>query len=120
MEHELATRFVESWLEAWNAHEVDALLAHFDDNVTFTSPMARLIVPNSNGVIEGKESLRLYWQEGMRLIPDLHFELIDFYVGVNVLVINYRNQKGARVNEVLLFDGNVVVEGHGTYLDAGN
>jgi hypothetical protein len=85
----------------------------------FTSPMARLIMPDCDGVIKGKDSLRVYWHEGLRRIPDLHFELIDFYVGVNALVINYRNQKGACVNEVLLFDGDVVVEGHGTYLEAG-
>jgi hypothetical protein len=31
-------------------------------------------------------------------------------------VINYRNQNGGLVSEVLKFDGPFVVEGHGTYL----
>ena len=38
------------------------------------------------------------------------------YVGLTTLVINYRNQKGGLVNEVLTFDGPLVVSGHGTYL----
>jgi hypothetical protein len=33
-----------------------------------------------------------------------------------VLVINYRNERGGLVNEVLHFDGDLVREGHGTYL----
>ena len=107
------------WLQSWNAHDVEALLSHFDEKVTFTSPMAELILLNSDGVVRGKNALRDYWREGVRRMPDLHFDLIDFYVGVNVLVINYRNHRGARVNEVLLFDGDLVVEGHGTYAGAG-
>jgi len=31
-------------------------------------------------------------------------------------VINYRNHRGDLVNEVLTFDGDLVCEGHGTYL----
>jgi hypothetical protein len=44
---------------------------------------------------------------------------LSTYIGVSTLVINYRNQKGGLVNEVLVFDGDLVKEGHGTYLDAG-
>jgi hypothetical protein len=40
------------------------------------------------------------------------------YIGVDTLVINYRNQSGGLVCEVLVFDGSLVVRGHGTYLDA--
>ena len=35
---------------------------------------------------------------------------------MHALVINYRNQAGGLVNEVLLFAGDLVAEGHGTYL----
>jgi hypothetical protein len=35
----------------------------------------------------------------------------------SVLVINYRNERGRLVNEVLEFDGDRVRRGHGTYLD---
>lgn len=42
--------------------------------------------------------------------------MLGVYVGLDALVINYRNQKGGLVNEVLVFDGPLVVEGYGTYL----
>jgi hypothetical protein len=42
--------------------------------------------------------------------------VLAVYVGISTLVINYRNQAGGVVNEVLTFDGALVREGHGTYL----
>ena len=110
-----AQAFTEQWVKDWNARDVDALLAHFTDDVVFTSPTAVRLL-GGDGVIRGKEALRTYWTEGVRLIPDLHFELVGLYVGISTLVINYRNQAGGLVSEVLTFDGALVSEGHGTYL----
>jgi hypothetical protein len=111
-----ASAFVEEWVRLWNAHDVDALLEHFDPDVTFSSPVAAQVLPGSNGVIRGRAALRDYWTTALGLIPDLHFEVVGSYVGVETLVINYRNQKGNLVSEVLVFDGPRVVQGHGTYL----
>jgi len=116
MDSGTASDFVRSWLEAWNAHDLEAVLSHFDEDVMFTSPVAARIVAGSTGVIRGKAELREYWREGLTLIPDLRFDLIGIYHGVDTMVINYRNQNGGLVNEVLKFDGPLVVEGHGTYL----
>ncbi|SFK40039.1 nuclear transport factor 2 family protein [Amycolatopsis sacchari] len=111
--------FVEEWVKAWNAHDLEALLAHFTEDVVFTSPVAAQLLPGSDGVIRGKAALREYWAEGLRRIPDLRFEVVGAYFGVGTLVINYRNQRGGLVSEVLRFDGDLVAEGHGTYLDTG-
>ncbi|MFZ3554411.1 nuclear transport factor 2 family protein [Streptomyces sp. BH055] len=115
MDHVTARTFVDSWVTAWNAHDLDALLAHFADDVTFRSPVAAQLL-GGDGVMRGKKALRAYWEEGLRRIPDLRFEVVGSYVGVNSLVINYRNQKGGLVNEVLIFEGPLVTEGYGTYL----
>jgi len=115
MDHAEAQAFAAQWVKDWNAHDVDALLAHFTDDVVFTSPTAVRLL-GGDGVIRGKEALRAYWSEGIRLIPNLHFEVVGVYAGIATLVINYRNQAGGLVNEVLAFDGDLVGEGHGTYL----
>ena len=115
MDYAAAEVFVQEWLEGWNAHDVDAVLGHFHDDVVFTSPVAVQLL-GGDGVIRGKANLRGYWSEGLRRVPDLHFEVLGFYTGVHALVINYRNQKGGLVCEVLSFDGPLVREGHGTYL----
>jgi hypothetical protein len=112
-----ARRFAAEWERDWNAHDLDALLAHYRDDVAFTSPAAARLIAGSGGVIRGKAALRAYFAEGLRRIPGLRFEVLDLFVGVATLVIEYRNQDGGRVAEVLVFDGGLVAGGHGTYLD---
>ena len=116
MESAFADQFSSQWLTAWNARDLEAILSHFADEIVFTSPLAERIVEGSDGVIRGKEELRAYWHEGLRRNPELHFEIVDLYVGVHTIVIQYRNHSGGLVNEVLTFDGPLVVEGHATYL----
>ncbi len=98
-----AAEFVDSWVKAWNAHDLERVLSHFSNEVVFSSPVAAQLLAGSDGVIRGKQALREYWEEGLRRIPDLHFEIEGVYIGVEALVINYRNQKGGLVNEVLIF-----------------
>ncbi len=111
--------FAEDWAKAWNCHDLETVLSHFADDVVFTSPVAAQVLDGSDGVIRGKAALRAYWTEGLRRIPGLQFEVIGVYVGVHTLVIHYRNQLGRLVNEVLIFDGSLVAQGHGTYLGPG-
>jgi hypothetical protein len=111
--------FADDWVTAWNRHDVDAVLTHFHDDVVFSSPVAARVVPDSNGVVRGKAALREYWSAALETMPDLHFEIVGVYRGESVLVINYRNQSGGLVNEVLEFDGGLVRRGHGTYLSGG-
>ncbi len=108
-------QFSRHWERAWNAHDIEAVLTHFSDDVTFTSPVLAELFAESGGAVHGKAGLRHYWEVALQRIPDLHFTVVGVYVGVDIVVINYRNQKRMLVNEVLRFRGGLVVEGHGTY-----
>jgi hypothetical protein len=110
MDQEFASRFVGQWQAEWNAHDLEGLLTHY----------RAVAVVGGDGIIRGKDALRRYWAQGLPLIPDLHFDVIGYYVGVDTLVINYRNQKGGLVCEVLTFQGDQVSIGHGTYTSADN
>lgn len=111
--------FVKAWEEAWNAHDLERLLAHFAADVVFASPVASRLVPESGGVIRGRDALRSYWARGVELIPELRFEVRAYSVGIDAVVITYANQAGGVVNEVLIFgaDG-LVISGYGTYVPA--
>ena len=108
--------YADQWVRAWNAHDIEAVLDDFHDDVVFTSPVAARVVPESGGVVRGKAALRDYWTAALATYPDLKFELVNVYRGESTLVINYRNHRGELVNEVLTFDGDRVRVGHGTYL----
>lgn len=55
---EEAVAFAEQWVNDWNSHDVEAVLRHFADDVTFTSPLATRLFPDSGGVVGGKERPR--------------------------------------------------------------
>lgn len=109
-------RFASEWIEHWNARDIEAVLAHYADDVVFTSPTARRVVPESNGTVTGKAALRAYWTRALERNLDLNFSLIGVYTGTATIVLHYRNQLGGQVNEVLTFEDGFVVMGHATHL----
>ena len=58
--------YADQWVRAWNAHDIEAVLDHFADDVVFTSPVAARVVPESEGVVRGKAALRDYWTAALK------------------------------------------------------
>jgi len=104
-------RFAEDWIGAWNRRDVEAVLTHYADDVVHSSPLAAQVVTVSRGTVRGKQALRDYWNRALDLNTDLHFTLVDVYAGVDTIVINYRNQRDALINEVLTFRNGIVTFG---------
>lgn len=107
--------FSREWEDCWNSHDLERLLRHFHDDVTFTSPLAAQLIDGSDGIVRGKDALRAYWTEGLRRSPGLKFVVEDVFSGIDTIVIQFLDQKGARKSEVLIFAGKRVQVGHGTY-----
>ena len=115
MDRAEAQRFAATWAEDWNSHDLDRIMSHFADHVVFRSPVAAELLDSCDGMVRGKDAVRAYFAEGLRRFPDLHFEVLGVYLGINTIVINYRNQAGRLVSEILAFEDGLVVAGHGTY-----
>jgi len=107
--------FVKRWAEAWNAHDISAVLAHFAEDIIFTSPIAARIDPATSGVVRGKQALLAYWTSALEQNPGLHFEIMGTFLGVDCILIRFRNEAGAERIEMLRFRNGLVVEGHGTF-----
>jgi hypothetical protein len=110
-----AYAFAKAWETAWNAHDLEAVLALFADDVVFTSPLAKSLTGHSDGIVRGRAALRAYWAAGLAKFPDLHFDVTSVSEGVDLLVIGFRNERGADRLEILKFADGLVVEGHGTH-----
>ena len=97
------------WVAAWNAHDLEAIMSHYDERIELISPVAEKLLGTPNGKVSGKASLRQYFQRGLEAYPELHFELQDVLAGLNSLVLYYTNQKGTRTAEFMDFgaDGKV-------------
>lgn len=100
--------FAEAWEAAWNSHDLDRILAHCADDVTFRSAKAMRLM--GTGELHGKVALRDYWARALAAQPDLSFVVVDVLHGHGMLVIIYRNQRNVLAAETLRFgpDGLVV------------
>ena len=83
------------WEAAWNAHDMDAVVAHYADAVVFRS---RKAVPlTGTAEIGGKAALRAYWSEALRRRPDLRFTVEDVFEGPDMLAIACHNHRDVHV-----------------------
>jgi ketosteroid isomerase-like protein len=53
--------FARRWIAAWNSGDLEAVLQDYADDVVLRSPRAAVVVPESGGIVRGKEALRSYW-----------------------------------------------------------
>jgi len=88
---EFAKSFAAEWIESWNSHNLEEILSHYTDDFTIETPMAAKIVPETGGIVKGKDAVKAYWTIGLERIPNLKFELLDLLVGVDGLTIYYLN-----------------------------
>ncbi|HUL34476.1 MAG TPA: nuclear transport factor 2 family protein [Candidatus Eisenbacteria bacterium] len=101
MTKEFAWRLANDWAEAWNAHDLDRIMAHYDDGVELISPVAAQLLGAVGGRVAGKSSLLAYFQRGLEAFPQLHFHLEEVLWGVNSVVLCYTNHKGTRTAEFM-------------------
>ena len=101
MTKEEARTLAGHWVAAWNAHDLDLILAHYEEAVELTSPVAAQLSGTPEGKVVGKASLKAYFRRGLETYPELHFRLVDVLCGVNSVVLYYTNQKGTRTAEFM-------------------
>jgi SnoaL-like domain len=63
------------WFAAFNEHNLEKLLAIYDDNAKHYSPKLKLRQPETEGWIVGKDALRTWWQDAFERLPTLHYKL---------------------------------------------
>lgn len=99
--------FAAAWIAAWNAHDLEAVLAHYGPDIEFLSPLARRLT--GDGRVVGLDALRAYWARGLTIHTDLAFDLESVLEGDGCLTLIYRNERGQRVAETFEFaaDGRV-------------
>ncbi|MDX2118993.1 MAG: nuclear transport factor 2 family protein [Planctomycetota bacterium] len=112
--------FTRDWLRAWNAHDLERILAHYTDDVVFSSPFgARLASSNDgtpDGILRGKPALRAYWQQALHRYPDLRFVPLGHTFGTDTLVIRYLSVHDLVACEVMtLNDQHKVTRASATY-----
>lgn len=99
---EQAEELARSWVDAFNRRDLDAVLAHYADDIEFTSPVVIEIVGDPTGTVRGKAALRSYFSQGLAKYPDLAFELLHVLAGVDsVCLVSRALHRGSVAAEVM-------------------
>lgn len=94
----------EEWIDDWNRHDLDAVLAHYADDVEFTSPFAIELTGRADGTLRGIEELRAYFDRALAAFPDLRFESLRVARGVASITLCYRSVRELDAAEVMFLN----------------
>lgn len=107
---EFADRFASQWIDAWNNHDIDRILAFYSDDILFVSPMAVSFAGQPSSHIYGKNALRTYWSRCLDVLPDLYFFPPERVIaGEKNVCLIYRGVHELMAVEIMIFNENGLI-----------
>jgi hypothetical protein len=97
-----ADALARDWIEAWNDHDLERIIAHYADDVVFSSPFVRKIGASPSGAIVGRAALRAYFTAALARYPTLTFRLQAVFHGINSLTLLYQSVNGLLAAETMI------------------
>jgi ketosteroid isomerase-like protein len=105
-----AKDFAQDWVEAWNAHDLPRVLAHYTDDFEMSSPFIAQFTGEPVGKLKGKENVAAYWRTALERLPKLRFELLHVHTGASSVVLVYQTNFGRKAAEAFFFNEAGLVE----------
>lgn len=97
--------FGSEWINAWNSHDLDAIMGHYSETIDFSSPFIKQMGVDEKGTIGDKKQLRSYFETALQKYPDLNFELFHELTGIGSVVLFYKSVNELLAAEYMEFDG---------------
>ena len=94
MDTTFANEFAEEWIDAWNAHDLERILAHYEEDFEMSSPAIVAIAGEPSGTLKGKTAVGAYWTQALAKYPDLEFELLHILRGASSITLIYNGVIG--------------------------
>ncbi len=102
-----------AWLDAFNSHNIESLLALYDDNAEHYSPKLKVQKPKTNGLITGKAAFREWWTDAFHRLPELHYRIITLTADDEQVFMEYiretPGEENLRVGEVLIISNGKII-----------
>lgn len=86
------------WLNAFNEHNLEALLDLYADDSQHFSPKLKIRQPETNGLIIGKDAMRTWWQDAFERLPDLVYREEQLTANNNRVFMEYTRIVGGEPN----------------------
>lgn len=101
------------WFEAFNEHDLEKLLQLYNDNALHYSPKLKIRMPETAGLIKGKQALRDWWKGAFDRLPSLQYEVIKLTADEEQVFMEYirhvNSEDDLSVGEVLQIDNGLIV-----------
>jgi 3-hydroxy acid dehydrogenase/malonic semialdehyde reductase len=79
----------ERWLAAWNAHDLESIMALYAAEARHTSKRVRAL-GGDDETLHGRDAIADYFRRGLQHYPTLRFEPMSVSTGPRTVVIEYR------------------------------
>jgi serine 3-dehydrogenase len=76
------------WLAAWNAHDLEAIIALYAPDARHTSERVKSM-GGATDTLQGRDAIADYFRRGLERSPELHFDSISVASGPRTVVIEY-------------------------------
>jgi limonene-1,2-epoxide hydrolase len=80
------------WFDAFNTKNLEKLLELYDDEAQHFSPKLKMRQPETNGLIIGKEAMRVWWQDAFDRLPTLHYKVTSLTANTDRVFMEYIRQ----------------------------
>ena len=101
------------WFEAFNKHDLEMLLALYDNNAEHFSPKLKINRPETFGLIKGKNALRGWWADAFHHLPSLQYEVLNLVADDQTVFMEYirhvTGEEDLKVGEVLVVNHGLIV-----------
>ena len=104
IDRDKAWAFAHEWLEAWNKHDIDLIMKHYDESIEFCSPVVQKVLGDPKGVVYGKDNLRAYFSKQLQKFSTLKFQLLDVFASPQSIVLYYKINRGLLAAEVMILN----------------
>lgn len=90
MESHALIEIADQWFKAFNAQDLEALLALHDEHAQHWSPRIRDLNPEGTGTIIGIAALRTWWSQAFERLPSLKYTVLSMAAaGTKQVFIEY-------------------------------
>lgn len=101
------------WFEAFNQHHLENLLSLYHENAKHFSPKLKIRLPETNGLIIGKNELRTWWEDAFLRLPNLHYAVTSLTANNQRVFMEYirqvPNEDNMLVAEVLEIENGKII-----------
>lgn len=101
---ELAQSFARQWIDAWNSHDLSAIMDLYGEEIRFYSPYIVKLGINPEGVISDKQALGAYFAKALSVYDNLHFDLYEVLTGADSVILYYQSVSNRLAAEMMMFD----------------